>query len=179
MSHSKPQALQIQWLLEIWMARKKTMADAFIPGSNYELRLRKAGFHMASLMVGAQGIEQLIKLILYGYAKKGELLKILNAVDPLEKMKLSSIENETLGALIEILRQIIGKSKVIDDLWILNNYRIQVVHHIFLTGNLDKIKKYEEKIREYLNDPEINTLLESLMKELHKIDEQIETLSKE
>lgn len=179
MSHTNAQKLEITWLMEAFEVRKKRMSDSYGPGSLYENRLHEAGFHMAAFVVGTQGIEALIRLILEGYASKGRLLKILHEANPLEKIKLDSIDSEPLGSLIETFRQITGKSQVIDKLWVLNNHRIQVVHHIFIGNTKEDVEEYEKDIRKYTNSPEPTFIVENLTKELLKIDTQLKELSKD
>ncbi len=140
MDYSEIKKLQIKNEWNEWNKRIGVTTNGMNSAIERWRRLGDAGFHIESLVVNAQMVEHSIKMILAGYTTKRRVLVILGESDPFANLKLDDIEEQTLGTLITRLKGFTGQTPFIESAFRLNNFRKEIVHHLF-NGNkeIDKL----------------------------------------
>ena len=173
MDYSEVKKLQIKNELNEWDKRIGVTTDGMNSAIERWRRLGDAGFHIESLVINAQMVEHSIKMILAGYAAKRRVLAILDETDPFADVKIDDIEEQTLGTLINRLRRFTGQTPFIENATRLNNFRTEIVHHLF-NGNKE-IDKLDAESHAFIGTvvPQISQQVKGAA---HKIDDEIKEL---
>ncbi len=169
------QKLVITGYLSAWDIR----IDSLVKGMDFALeRMRKLGgygLYIEHIILDAQMVEHTIKLLVKGYASKGEILKALGENSPYESLGLYKVDEDTLGDLLGRLKSLHVDHSLISKLSRLNGVRKEMIHHLF-DGNRD-IEKADRDAKAYIGT-ELAPLIQEVKAAVKKVNNEIVELVK-
>lgn len=171
MSLTEIQKLQVKNLSMEWKERTALIAKGVDVGTLRFIELAKHSFYLESLFVYAQMVEHCLKMILQGHASKRQILKILGEPDLFADHNLRDIDDETLGKLINMLKNFTGENHFIKILKRLNDLRNEVAHDLF--GGYNNICQVNQRAKEFIGK-EISFLSrEIILKSAQEVSDEI------
>lgn len=137
-------------------------------------KLQEQGFHIEAVIIQAQVIEHIVKLVLYGYGSRRRMLKILGENDAFMDVKLDILEADDtpLGGLVGTLKKFVGNHEVIEQLGRLNTLRKGAVHKIF--DGKKEVGPFEDEARAYTQSGAFECLQDKLQKVQQDLNKELE-----